>query len=437
MAILQQLEANEWSSREEIEARQLQSFDALLRHHLKTSPFYGEHARQARSLLGAELDWDAFHQVPILTRTIFQDAGDALYSTAPPDNHGDIQILRTSGACGQNVSVRRTRVSNLILEALSLRNHLWQGRDLDKSLAHVQNFAPGYEERGYAKYPAGASEPNWATGYLTGPVSILDAASCSIDDQLEWLMRKQPSYLQTYPTNLAWLAMRCEDRGITLPGLQGVLSYSETVTQAHRNAVQRVWGLRISDVYSAMEVGLVAAECPDHPDDHYLVQEDNMIVEVLDDYDKPCAPGEIGRVIVTDLNNYATPVIRYDIGDFAEVAPLCPAGRQTFALRRIVGRTRHMLRLRNGQRAVPYTMNKHDFTPLAPIRQVQLAQISLDEIEFRYSSTRPLTDGEVKAVLAMAEDALPFPFNFRAVRLPEIPRLPGGKFLEFSYEIED
>ena len=53
---------------------------------------------------------------------------------------------------------------------------------------------------------------------------------------------------------------------------------------------------------------------------------ENLIVEIVDDKGAPCASGEIGRVIVTDLHNFATPLMRYDIGDYAEVAAPCLCG---------------------------------------------------------------------------------------------------------------
>jgi len=61
-----------------------------------------------------------------------------------------------------------------------------------------------------------------------------------------------------------------------------------------------------------------------------------------------CA-GQVGRVVVTDLHNFATPLIRYDLGDYAEMADTCPCGRGLPALKRIMGRRRNMVRLPDGR----------------------------------------------------------------------------------------
>ena len=93
-------------------------------------------------------------------------------------------------------------------------------------------------------------------------------------------------------------------------------------------------------MYSSQEVGYIALECP--TGESYHVQAENVLVEVLDDQDRPCSPGDVGRVVVTALHNFATPLLRYDIGDYAEVGAPCPCGRGLPALRRIMGRQRNM-----------------------------------------------------------------------------------------------
>jgi phenylacetate-CoA ligase len=103
------------------------------------------------------------------------------------------------------------------------------------------------------------------------------------------------------------------------------------------------------DMYTCQEAGYLALQCPDHP--HYHVQSENVLLEVVDDQGLPCAPGEVGRVLVTSLNNFATPLIRYEIGDYAEVGAACSCGRGLPVLKRIMGRYRNLLTLPDGTRA--------------------------------------------------------------------------------------
>lgn len=105
-------------------------------------------------------------------------------------------------------------------------------------------------------------------------------------------------------------------------------------------------------------------------------------MEILDENGKPCEPGELGRVVVTPLDNFAMPLIRYDIGDYAEVGKHCPCGRGLPVLKRIVGRVQDLVVLPSGERR--WTLlsagNIESFLEIAPIRQYQFVQKDLQTI---------------------------------------------------------
>ena len=105
------------------------------------------------------------------------------------------------------------------------------------------------------------------------------------------------------------------------------------------------------DTYSSQEVGVIAIECPQG--DGYHAMSEGLVVEVLRDDGEPCAAGETGHVVVTDLTNFATPLIRYDLADLAEAAGPCACGRGLPRIRRILGRERNLLRLPDGRRFWP------------------------------------------------------------------------------------
>jgi len=181
---------------------------------------------------------------------------------------------------------------------------------------------------GMLPYPDGGCSPDWGRSpgglFRTGPavgVNILTP----IDQQAEWLARQNPDYLQTHPTVAHRLAEHCQANAIRLPKLKQVETISEILRQGTREAVRAAWGVPVVDMYSTREAGYLALQCPDH--EHYHVQAESALVEVLNAAGHPCRAGETGRVYVTPLHNFAMPLIRYDIGDFAEVGPPCPCGR--------------------------------------------------------------------------------------------------------------
>jgi phenylacetate-CoA ligase len=151
---------------------------------------------------------------------------------------------------------------------------------------------------------------------------------------------------------------------------------------------------------------------------------------VLNDAGQPCLPGEVGRVVITDLHNYATPLIRYEIRDYAEVGPVCSCGRGLATLKRIMGRRRNMVTLPDGSRHWPL-VGAHRYREVADIRQYQLIQHGVDDIEIRLLVS-PLTPVQEAAITTLAHQALGHPFKLRFSYFEhELPGTGNGKFEEF------
>jgi phenylacetate-CoA ligase len=186
----------------------------------------------------------------------------------------------------------------------------------------------------------------------------------------------------------------------------------------------------VRDCYSSEEFGYVAIECGNGG--LYHVMAEALLVEVVDEQGRQCREGEVGRILVTDLQNHATPMIRYEIGDHAEVGGPCPCGRGLPTLRRILGRTRNMVVRPDGTTYWPITGFKR-FRDLAPIIQYQLVQESLTSIEVRLVVEAQLTPEQEGAVAAHIQSFLGYPFETRFSYFEgRIPTGPNGKFEEFK-----
>jgi phenylacetate-CoA ligase len=159
-----------------------------------------------------------------------------------------------------------------------------------------------------------------------------------------------------------------------------------------------------------------------------------VLVEILDDADRPTGPGEIGRVVISTLHNFATPLLRYAIGDYAEVGTPCPCGRGLPTLHRIVGRQRNMLTLPNGEKRWP-RCGYDQFMDIVPVRQLRLIQRSLQTIDAELVIERLLSETECETLVGVIRQALGHPFEIRLNYVSEIPRGPGGKFEEFLADL--
>jgi phenylacetate-CoA ligase len=359
-------------------------------------------------------------RLPVLTRRALQTAADIFCETVP-EAHSPVFETRTSGSTGEPVVVRRTAVSQMDWLATTLREHLWHNRNFAKPACTIR-----------ANILKSARAKDWGepvnllfeSGPLLGLPITLDIAK-----QLRLIADFKPAFLIIYPSNLAALARLCRDKKINLPDLRQILTMGETLSSETRALAAETFGANIADMYSSQELGTIALQCPVSP--LYHVMAENLIVEVLDADGAPCPEGETGRLVITDLRNFATPLIRYDIGDYGEVGPPCPCGRGLPTLSRILGRERNLILMPDGTRHWPL-VGFHKFREIAPVTQYQFIQHTREAIELRLVTERPLGGDEEDRLRALVQKALGHPFALQFVYFDgQIPPAKSGKFEEF------
>jgi phenylacetate-CoA ligase len=309
--------------------------------------------------------------------------------------------------------------------ALTLRDHFWHQRDFRQCTAFIRPLVQAQDDDAIAKREGWG--PPATLIFETGP-SYRQSTSVSVTEQAAWLLRRNPYYLLTLPANLSALLNEFARMGEFPSQLREIRCTNETFTHQLKARCENEFAVKAVDIYSAAEVGIIALQCP--VSGLYHVQAESLIVEVLDDEDRPCSEGGIGRVVVTDLHNFAMPIIRYEIRDYAEVAKTCACGRGLPTLKRILGRRRNMITLPDGSRHWP-TTGSLSFLDIAPIRQFQLIQRSVDTVEINLV-VAPLSSEKEARLRNMIQEALGYPFNliFR-YRDTELPKTRGGKFEDF------
>lgn len=424
LAVLFQLERTQWLAPEKIWEQQRRQLQALLRHSLAEVPYYRRHLAEAVAKLPAEFSPRDFSRLPLLTRAGIQQHFPEICAERLPAGHGGVSQSSTSGSTGEPVRFLSTAVSTFFWHAFMLREHIWQKRDFAaKMLAVRVEKEPSVMENWFGEIGSGI--------FQTGPCVILPAA-WTFDRQLDRLCEERPAYLLGYARNLLEILRLADRRGIEMSWLREVRTFGEAVPQEMREYVHGRWHMPMSDTYSARETGYLALQCPDH--DVYHVQSESALVEVIDEDGRACQPGETGRVVVTPLHNFGMPLIRYDIGDYAQVGEHCPCGRRLPVLTRIMGRFRNILTLPDGSRRWP-TLAPGKLLDIAPVRRYKVVQKSLDDIEIRLIVERPVEARELTALRAHFTEQLGHAFNWRFVFLDEFPPQPGDKFEDFVSEI--
>jgi phenylacetate-CoA ligase len=432
-ALLAQFEQTQWLPEDSIEQLQLRQLHMLIGHSRRHSRFYAERLTGIRANDGQNLR-EFLSCIPLLHRADLQSRRSDIDCTWLPPEHGQVTVARSTGSTGEPVAVRRSGLNNLVWMAMTLREHLWQRRDFSQPLAIIRaQLAVEDSAR------RGVTWPDWGppTSHLfaSGPSYGLNLQT-DVARQMDWLQEVKPAYLLTYPNNLSALLDLCEELPRYRSAFARMMQFrtiGETLHDTLRERCRRILGVEIADLYSTQEVGVIAIECP--KEDGYHLMSEGLILELLRDDGLPCAAGEVGRVVVTDLHNFATPLIRYELGDLAEADEPCPCGRGLPKIRRIVGRERNLLRLPDGRRFWPL-VGTFDYRDIAPVRQCQVIQRSLERMTMRLAVEHPLSTAEEQGLAARLITSLGFTvavdFEYFADR---IPRAPGGKFEDFISEI--
>lgn len=427
LAVQYQLEKSQWLVPEELIELQLQQAGQLLAHAAAQVPYYRNRLRHALVKPGKRLSLAEWRQLPILTRAEVQRAGKSLLASTIPAGHGKINQVQTSGSTGTPITAFGTDLTQFFWRAATLRDHLWHQRDFSAKFTAIRSEG--------ARQPGEWTErQGWGPAtdvlFTTGPSSALNIRT-DVATQAAWLVQQRPVYLLSFPSNIAALARHFQATGLALPTLREIRTYGEVAGSEVRRLCQETWGVPITDMYSSQEVGYIALQCPDH--EHYHLQE-GVFTEVLDEMGQPCQIGEVGRVVVTNLHNFAMPLIRYQLGDYAELGEPCPCGRGLPVLRQVMGRVRNLLILPDGRRHWPSFPSK-EWSVIGTIRQMQLVQHDLERIEARIVADQPLQPAEKERLRQTLVERFGHPFRIDITYYTEIPRGGSWKYEDFISKV--
>ena len=343
----------------------------LVLHASRHVPFYRD--RLAPLLRGDEVDLALWHQVPILPRAEAQRDPQALTATTLPPHAGPVEFGETSGSTGRPLQYRINRLAHVATLGATDRTLRWWEFDGDKTMA---SFVGRGNDR--TRPPDGMTEQGWRVGFH-GLHHMIDN-SADTDTRIEWLRRAARTISPPIHSHCSSWRSRCAPEA-SICASSGSSRLHRAVRRI-RGVCEDVLGARPIDQYGANEIGLLACECPWCG--HYHLNAETLLVEILDADGKPCAPGEMGRVVVTSFYNYAMPFIRYEIGDFAVAGPArvkCP-GKTACTEAHPGALSQHVHS--DGWAHALSLCGAGRFREFMSFEQIQVVQTDYNEIEVRY-----------------------------------------------------
>jgi len=354
-------------------------------------------------------------KLPVITKKQVRDAflEAAIYSRTP-----GLISRTTSGSSGFPLTVVYDRTSYAYSEAIYARALFEQGVRFTDRIAYFW-YEP-FRQRGWWEYCG-----------LFRKREVL--YTVSEEAQIKQLEQIRPTVIHAFPTLLVYLGKRLKYTKQTIrPRL--IITHGELLTEEMRQSITGHFQAPVLDQYGSNEFNRMAWQCPQQ--DHYHVDADNILIELLDKDGQEVRDGERGRVVVTSLMNRAMPLLRYDIGDFAvKKDGLCPCGRGLPLLLSIEGRADDFIVTHNGRVLSPRRIGgllEHFNT----IKQYKFIQESADEFILLVVPAESFSLKDERELLGRLLEVLGSACTVQIKRVPAIPQGRTGKIKAIESKVK-
>jgi phenylacetate-CoA ligase len=320
-----------------------------------------------------------------------------------PIGHGPTVVHKSSGSTGTPIETTHNRLEGVAGNAAMLRSYRWHDIDFDKSLLDLIG-----EDPNVGAWPDGMRRGRWGPPWAEGNGARYELNKFTTPEQTaDFLAAGKFSYFSAMPSRIEPVAYVLHERGKRLK-LDALFLRGESVTVTQRRLFNEIFEAACVDLYAATEAFKIGNNCAAY--DHYHVNAELGIVEIVGEDGAPVERCQPGQVVVTPFYNTAQPLVRYAIGDIAVAGEPCSCGRTLPVIGKLIGRTYHTFQTSDGRRFTPVVQEDETFD--LGIGMWQLAQIASNVAEFRYVP-RPGLDPDATELEAILRRGLPSSFQIK------------------------
>ncbi len=377
---LRELERSQWWSPERLRELQVRKLRRLLTHAWQHCPFYRRRLAESGFRPQAVSDVDYLRRLPLLTKEQIRQHRQAMRWANVP---GGLHRYTTGGSTGEPLVFDYDLGRQAYDQAARMRSHRWFGADVGDKEVYLWGSPVELSQQDRIKI---------ARDRLTNQL-LLSAFQMSperMDDYLDRIERYDPVSLFGYPSSIALLCRHARHRGRTLRPrrLRVVFTTGERLYDHQREQIETYFGLPVADGYGSREGGFIAHECPAGS---MHVTSENVIVEIIDDAGQPVPVGQPGQIVVTHLDAYGLPFIRYGTGDTGRLAQgNCPCGRGLERMHVVEGRQTDFVIAADG--TVKHALSLiYVLRDIEAVRQFQIIQAANRDLDVHVVTDGPLT----------------------------------------------
>jgi len=336
---LEILNKTQWLTSSEIERFQNQKLQRLLAHAYENVPYYHKLFRTL-GLKPADIkNYSDLKKLPILTKDIIRKNLPDLI----PMNYEKESLMPTAtgGSTGEPMKFYINGNWQAWNMAAAYRQWSWAGYEIGDKLIYLWSSPHDIY------FQEALKNKLLNLFHRTRYLDALQLTEKTMDEYIKTIQSYKPKIINAYASAIYILAEYMEKKGIKDIQPKAILTSCEMLFPFQRKIIERTFGCHIYDYYSGRDTTFHAGECPEHIGYHMAVE--NAVVEFLKN-NETVSYGEVGKMIMTDLENYAMPFIRYEIGDLGKLSDeKCPCGRNLPILKEISGRIRDVIVTKDGK----------------------------------------------------------------------------------------
>ncbi|ENA1806648.1 phenylacetate--CoA ligase [Flavobacterium psychrophilum] len=183
--------------------------------------------------------------------------------------------------------------------------------------------------------------------------------------ELQWdsILKYKPTHLITVPSFLLKLIEYAENNNIDYnkSSIKGAICIGESLRNQDfsmgvlSKKITDKWNIKLFSTYASTEMSTAFTECEHSIGGHH--HPELIIIEVLDENNKPVKNGESGELTFTTIGVEAMPLVRFKTGDIVQLHDKpCACGRNTLRVGPVIGRKQQMIKYK-GTTLYPPAMN--------------------------------------------------------------------------------
>jgi phenylacetate-CoA ligase len=392
----------------------------IVEFHLKNNPFYKNFFRNPT--------FSSWSEVPVMTKTNLQQKLQNRLSTG--FSKSTAYIGKTSGSSGTPFIFAKDKFAHALSWAGFENRYQWHDIDLNKSLQArfygiPLDFYGNIQERLKDRISLRRRFP------------IFDLSEQKMEKFLKRFQGSNFSYINGYTSAVLLFAKFLDNKNLILkevcPQLKLCIVTSERLFEDDKKLMESVFGVPVVNEYGASEVGLIAFE---NKDNEWIVNAEDLFVEILDENNKPVPKGTEGRIVITSLYNKAHPMIRYDIGDTGIFSEKSTAKKPI--LEKLIGRTNDIAKLPDGK-VVPgltfYYVTKSIIEDAGSIKEFVINQNAPDSFKIEYVSQTDFSKNQKQKILQAIETYVGKNLNVFFERKDRLTRSKSGKLKQFTSDL--